>query len=451
METYFLLDVATVLKLLAIGNAWLVIVIVSHRWKDRNAAPLRYFTAGKSLQAIAWVLLSLRGLIPIEVSAYVGNPLLYLGFSIDIMAFARLVGANIKFEWLLWTISISGGVLLYLIADTPTQLVVISGSTVILIYLTGGCAMLSTPHRSWLQTFTGLTFFSIIIPMAGRIVLAETGNLSLLTGSNLYNSITFMVQASMYVISSAAFVLLMKEADDALLTQSELREHERLLVHQHFMDMLTHELRGALAVIRVASGSIKNMAGSGQQDMLKRLDHINQSVDSVAGILDRCVLLEETNAQGITLLAETSIEKIVTNSRYFLEHPGRFDLNVSGCSNVLADAELLEIMVDNLLDNALKYSQSKSLIALNVQSIAHAGAAYITFSVANEAVAGATSDNKRLFSRYSRGEHAHDITGSGLGLYLIKKMANLQGGDAEKFDSPANRFVVGFWLPAVEN
>jgi signal transduction histidine kinase len=81
-------------------------------------------------------------------------------------------------------------------------------------------------------------------------------------------------------------------------------------------------------------------------------------------------------------------------------------------------------MLSNLIENACKYAVKDSVIMVNVASVQE----WISIQVTNETSIGFPDEN-RLFERYYRSENAHRITGSGLGLVLIKKLANIFEGD----------------------
>jgi signal transduction histidine kinase len=53
-----------------------------------------------------------------------------------------------------------------------------------------------------------------------------------------------------------------------------------------------------------------------------------------------------------------------------------------------------------------------------------------------------------VFVRYFRGAHAHDVSGTGLGLYLTRELARLQGGEADYRYGTYGQVSFSIWLPA---
>ncbi|MFB1029548.1 MAG: sensor histidine kinase, partial [Thauera sp.] len=90
------------------------------------------------------------------------------------------------------------------------------------------------------------------------------------------------------------------------------------------------------------------------------------------------------------------------------------------------DPDLLRIVVANLVDNALKYAPPDTPV--QVRTRAEDGAVHI--EVHNEGPPLSPEDIARLFDRFWRARHGQNIPGVGLGLYLVRKIMRLHGGDA---------------------
>jgi signal transduction histidine kinase len=94
---------------------------------------------------------------------------------------------------------------------------------------------------------------------------------------------------------------------------------------------------------------------------------------------------------------------------------------------VLGDAMRLDIIVANLLDNAVKYSPAGGEIKCEL-AVAEGLA---LFTVRDHGIGISLEDMPRLFIRFSRLASARlsDVPGTGLGLYLGRELARLHGGD----------------------
>jgi signal transduction histidine kinase len=78
----------------------------------------------------------------------------------------------------------------------------------------------------------------------------------------------------------------------------------------------------------------------------------------------------------------------------------------------------------NLLSNAIKYSPDGGLISVALE----VGASEVVVSVQDRGMGIPESDAARLFERYYRGSNAAGIVGTGLGLYFVKTVIELHGG-----------------------
>jgi len=84
------------------------------------------------------------------------------------------------------------------------------------------------------------------------------------------------------------------------------------------------------------------------------------------------------------------------------------------------------MVIENLLDNASKYSPSKSTITIRLESDQNK----IRIHVTDKGVGIAKKDLSKLFKKFSRiqNELSDNITGSGLGLYWVREIMALHGG-----------------------
>jgi signal transduction histidine kinase len=99
---------------------------------------------------------------------------------------------------------------------------------------------------------------------------------------------------------------------------------------------------------------------------------------------------------------------------------------------VLGDVFRLEIIIANLLDNAIKYSPKGGDVTAQLSS--SGGVARL--SVQDHGIGIAPEDIDRLFVRFSRLGSLHDVPGTGLGLYLARELARLHKGEIVAASKP---------------
>lgn len=425
------LHLLTVIQLLVIGNLLAMAMVLAYEKRASSRGPVRLFVLSKLLQAAGWSLICLRGTIPLLLSAHVGNPLIMAGFALEVGVLVIPWRIHTPVNGLLAIQVLAGWILLWTLGTTPSSLVTISGSAVATIYATGGITLLRDRSTSRVQKLTGILFLVFVPVMLLRVAHSASTGAGLLNTS-LVQSITFIVQFSFLLIGTLAFLLLMKEADDQLLNKSEARERERLLLQSQFMDMLTHELRAALSVVSMSGSSLRHQLTSQPPEVLRRLDSIQMASDAMRGVIERCIQLDRLDRDDQPILYEDcTLSEVIDAIRPRLKSGAdRLDIAIPAESRMWADRQLLTIMLENLLDNALKYSLPGSRIQVEAQTAADdAGHPQTTLRIRNPANPAGLPDPDQVFLRYYRGPEAHMHTGTGLGLYLVRTLAHVQDGD----------------------
>lgn len=425
------LHLLTVLQLLVIGNLLAMAMVLAYEKRASSPGPVRLFVLSKMLQATGWTLICLRGSIPLVLSAHVGNPLIMAGFALEVGLVLIPWRLHSPINILLALQVVLGSVLLWIFGTTPASLVTISGSVVAIIYATGGVALLRDAEASRVQKLTGILFLIFLPIMLLRVGHYATTDAGLLTPS-VIQSLTFVVQFSFLLIGTLAFLLLMKEADDRRLKESEARERERLQLQSQFMDMLTHELRAALSVVAMSGSSLRHQLTSQPPDVLRRLDTIQMATDAMRGVIERCIQLDRLDRDDQPVLREDcQLSELIDAIRVRLTSGSeRLNVEIPAACQMWADRQLLSIMLENLLDNALKYSPQGSPVHVAAHTTTDdAGRQQTILQIRNPADASCLPDPEQIFLRYYRGPEAHMHTGTGLGLYLVRTLARVQDGD----------------------
>jgi len=113
-------------------------------------------------------------------------------------------------------------------------------------------------------------------------------------------------------------------------------------------------------------------------------------------------------------------------------HRVRFDDRVGGELWVLGDLLRLEIIIANLLDNAIKYSPKGGDVTAQLSTSGDVA----VLRVQDQGVGIAPEDMNRLFVRFSRLSTLSEVPGTGLGLYLARELARLHKGEIVAASKP---------------
>jgi K+-sensing histidine kinase KdpD len=171
--------------------------------------------------------------------------------------------------------------------------------------------------------------------------------------------------------------------------------------------------------------------------------HANRAISDIDNVVERCLQSERLADDSVVIKdEELCLYNIISNLCNINDAKKRFIININSSITIKTDAQLLNTILSNLIDNALKYSIPDSVISID-SSFEKNG---LKIAIENAIKSSNFPDSKRVFQKYYRHKTAHNKTGSGLGLYLVKTISNLLGGDVI-YDYYTNKVIFTLWLP----
>ena len=222
----------------------------------------------------------------------------------------------------------------------------------------------------------------------------------------------------------------------------------------NFLLGVTHELRSPLASI----GSTLSLFEEGylgktsikQQKVVEGMqERVEFLLTLVMDLLKLAQLRERRPIQTQAKIDITKIFNVVIDSlRPQAEYKG-VDLQAEIPSHPLyvwADAGRMELLVSNLLTNAIKYTSTKG----NVQAKVRKRGSQVEMEVSDNGIGIAREDLPKIFREFYRSNNAREVdkTGTGLGLPIVKRILKKYGGkiDVQSAIGKGSKFV--FMLPA---
>jgi len=232
------------------------------------------------------------------------------------------------------------------------------------------------------------------------------------------------------VASSTLDVTDQKAAEDEMIKALE-RERELGRLKADFLHMVTHEYRTPLGIIVSAAQILERYHDRMEADERKvQLAGIRSSARRLADLMEEILFLGQTESGTIPLelqplecgkVVREIVHEVVTT--FGPERDVRVDLgSVSG--TVQVDEKLLRHILANLLSNALKYSPPAQPVWIEVRN----DEAALTFVVRDRGIGVPLKDRPRLFDMFRRGSNVGAISGTGLGLVVVKRCVDLHGG-----------------------
>lgn len=208
-----------------------------------------------------------------------------------------------------------------------------------------------------------------------------------------------------------------------------------------FFSMVSHEFRTPLSIIL---GSVQLLIEGNsrwsEERRLKNLDRIQSAAQLMKQLFTDVLTLTRAESGKLECNPETiDLESFCLNLIEDLEvstkesHIINFETQ-DRYTYAYLDERLLYSVLSNLLGNAIKYSAQGSRILLRLSGTN----ARIYFQIQDEGIGISPEDQAKLFEPFYRGQNSSYATGTGLGLAVVKRCVELQGG-AIAIDSQKDR------------
>ena len=209
---------------------------------------------------------------------------------------------------------------------------------------------------------------------------------------------------------------------------------------EKFLAMLTHELKTPLSVLKMSYTSNSNPSE-------KTKAHVQTAIADMNDVIDRCAMADKFENRRFELETEScDLNRMVKNKLATYQLDERFELIEKDKITLTTDPKLLRICLDNLISNALKYGNNSEKITLVLSNHTPNKKAFAAISVSNVVGPVGKPDPEKVFEKYYRAPKAYEKTGSGLGLYLVKSLIELMGGNLS-YSSTKNTVTFLITLP----
>jgi signal transduction histidine kinase len=233
------------------------------------------------------------------------------------------------------------------------------------------------------------------------------------------------------------------------LRQHAERESKARDEQGRFIAMLSHELKTPLSVIDVAAQTLERIDRSHDPEVARRHLRIRRSVSRINRLVEQFLANDRLDAEAMSVqyarvdIAEL-VREVADTSPDGIE---RLRLAIPDALWIEADNALLRVAITNLADNALKYSPAETIVSLSATPCEHEQIEGVEVVVVDQGSGISPAFQSRLFSRYTRGDNVGQISGAGLGLHMVQRIAELHGGLVE-VTSNASGSVFRMWLPS---
>lgn len=247
----------------------------------------------------------------------------------------------------------------------------------------------------------------------------------------MYEGVTFLA----LILSVSAYVY------RAVRRQITLSEQQK-----NFMMAITHELKTPIAITKLNLETLQKH----QLDEARRQKLIQmtlQEADRLNTLASNILVSSQLEQQRAAVKEELDFSDLIKScvNDFMNRFPERnWDISIDPECELLGDAFLLQILVNNLLENAVKYSPPKSTVGCSLRQENDR----LTLRISDQGSGIPDAEKKKVFQKFYRigSEQTRSAKGTGLGLYLCKKIADDHKATLriENNDSQGSVFVVRF-------
>ncbi|MEO7774412.1 MAG: HAMP domain-containing sensor histidine kinase [Steroidobacteraceae bacterium] len=245
-------------------------------------------------------------------------------------------------------------------------------------------------------------------------------------------SLTRAIWGNYWLLAAGTISLALIMCVLVLFSVSLVREILEGRRQQVFIDSVTHELKSPLASIKLCLDTLDREGVSAEQRdslrkmMLTDVERLSVFVDDIlqASRISHGLRSQTWTTVDVAQLLGSAIESI--RRRYELP-PEAFRVTAPSVLQIFSDPTALEIILKNILDNAIKYSSAQPVVEVNMQTLAPG---LLRIRVRDHGIGIERTQLKRVFQRFHRSPdpQVNERSGSGLGLYVVHRLVSNLGG-----------------------
>lgn len=197
--------------------------------------------------------------------------------------------------------------------------------------------------------------------------------------------------------------------------------------------MLSHDLRSLMTVVLSSSDLLKRYRERmDDRQQMRHLDRIQGASYQIVHMLDDLLLSAEMETGVLAFEPEmldvcALIGKLVMEFQIICDETHSIDYQCDVDGSAYIDRRLFRQIMTNLLSNSVKYSPDGGQISVRLE----AEGDHIVLKIADKGIGISSDDLPHLFDPFFRADNAKKIGGTGLGLPIVKRAAELHGGTVQ--------------------
>lgn len=211
------------------------------------------------------------------------------------------------------------------------------------------------------------------------------------------------------------------------------RVHTYLEREKNFIADASHELRTPLAALRLHASQVSAAEPNSAYAVQKATERLTHLVNQLF-LLTKLEGTQLNRSQLTPIALETLIHEGIAELPEELNERCEWQLSIATHKKVLGLPVLLAVMLRNLLQNAAKYAGTKGQVSVSAQQTQNA----VVVLICDNGPGVPVADLNRLGERFYRHPETRHIEGAGLGLSIVKRIAELHTIELS-FSSPKDK------------
>jgi len=241
-----------------------------------------------------------------------------------------------------------------------------------------------------------------------------------------------------------------------IVTRSFERLAEASRIKMEFLTIMTHQIRAPFANMRWVTDLLMSKkngpSGEKQDEYFKILRENSQRLEE---LIDKIITVSKIEQGSLPLKKEPAslkklVEKVIFEFKPFAEASNvRVSLEAEdNLPEVLADASQVREVMENFVDNAIKYTREKGEVKISLSSKGNS----VCLKVKDSGVGIPKEDQKYIFRKFFRSESAmkKQTQGSGLGLFIAKSIIESHRGKIGFISQEGEGSTFWFTLPIIK-
>jgi two-component system, OmpR family, sensor histidine kinase KdpD len=248
-------------------------------------------------------------------------------------------------------------------------------------------------------------------------------------GSLAIRGETFSDAALHSLLNLVAINLERAKSEEALNQAAVVKQSQEL--KSTLLDVMAHEFKTPLTSIKAATSDLLSASPSGvdahQHELISIVD---ECADRLSSLVDDAIQLARIEGGTFRLnlgdhLPRSLVNRAVRQMKSFIEDRTITCSVPEDLPAVRVDAELIQIVIAHLLDNAFKYSPAHSPVTI----AAHVAGDRIIIHVADQGHGITKEEQERVFRKFYRGKTDQHLRGTGMGLAIAREIMRAHGED----------------------